>query len=162
MRFAIPSRAVMSPLESVPADCDFASCSWLFALYFLQGPPCPSSGYHSYIYAIHLHSANKWGLFPKLVLRLIRTIVSFCRKTRGTWYWNVFPKNGVDCFTITLKNYSEVDHPHHPPPPPLQIDPRCTEQQLRQNETLDWVINFLLLDHFAASLLKRFWPKGQK
>lgn len=52
-----------------------------------------------------------------------------CRKTKDTWYWNVFQKNETDCSTVTLMSCSGLDHPLLQQLPHHQTDPKCINEE---------------------------------
>ena len=73
-----------------------------------------------------------------------------CRKTKDTWYWNVFQKNETDCSTVTLMSCSGLDHPLLQQLPHHQTDPKCINEEHK---------NCTMKTDFYSLWSKWYWPE---
>lgn len=73
-----------------------------------------------------------------------------CRKTKDTWYWNVFQKNETDCSTVTLMSCSGLDHPLLQQLPHHQTDPKCIDEEHK---------NCTMKTDFYSLWSKWYWPE---
>ena len=93
-----------------------------------------------------LFSKRKYYLHQSLFLLPVWP----CRKTKDTWYWNVFQKNETDCSTVTLMSCSGLDHPLLQQLPHHQTDPKCIDEEHN---------NCTMKTDFYSLWSKWYWPE---